>query len=124
MRRRLFLLLISLLPASALGQLAAPAEDGPARFGLKPHGSAFGLRADPPPSQVLPQPALRFAPAPGNVREGWSAFGSMGPMRWARPLREDADMAWRFGGRPQGMPSSAEMGGMPKRLNVGIQYRF
>ena len=45
-------------------------------------------------------------------------------MRWAKPLREDADMAWRLGGRPPGMPSSTGAAGLPKRLNVGIQYRF
>jgi hypothetical protein len=113
-----------LLPASALGQAAASAEGGPARFGLGSRAPAFGLRADPAPEPVTAQPALRFSPAPGSVKEGWSAFGAMGPMRWAKPLREDADMAWRLGGRPPGMPSSTEAAGLPKRLNVGIQYRF
>jgi len=124
MRRRVFLLLLFLLPASALGQAAASADYGPARFGLDSRAPSFGLRADPAPEPVTVQPALRFAPTRGAVKEGWSAFGAMGPMRWAKPLREDADMAWRLGGRPQGMPSATEAPGLPKRLNVGIQYRF
>jgi hypothetical protein len=124
MRQRVFLPLILLIPASALGQSAATAADGPARFGLNSRAPAFGLRVDPAPEQVTAQPTVRFAPAPRTNKEGWSAFGTMGPMRWAKPLSEDASMAWRLGGRAPGMPSSSEAAGLPKRLNVGLQYRF
>jgi hypothetical protein len=48
----------------------------------------------------------------------------MGPMRWAQPLSEDANMAWRLGGRVPGMPNATEAAGLPKRLNMGLQYRF
>jgi hypothetical protein len=124
MRQRAVLPLILLIPAAALGQSAATVEDGPARFGLDSRAPAFGLRVNPSPEQATPQPATRFAPAPGTSREGWAAFGTMGPMRWAQPLSEDASMAWRLGGRAPGTPSSSEASGLPKRLNIGLQYRF
>lgn len=125
MRQRVFLPLMLLIPASALGQSAATAEEGPARFGLSSRPAVFGLRVDPAPGQPTAQPAPRFSSAPGTIKEGWSAFGAMGPLRWAQPLREDASMAWRLGGgRAPGIPSAAETAGLPKRLNIGLQYRF
>jgi len=124
MRQRAFLPLILLISASAFGQSAATAEDRAARFSLNSRAPAFGLRVNPQPDQVAPRSPHRFAPAPGANNEGWSAFGTMGPMRWAQPLREDASMSWRLGGRAPGMPSASEASGLPKRLNVGLQYRF
>jgi hypothetical protein len=124
MKRRVFLPLLLLIPAAALGQSSVIAEDGPARFSLSSRAPAFGLRADPAPEQATAQPANRLSPVPGANKEGWSAFGTMGPMRWAKPLSEDASMAWRLGGRAPGMPGASQGSGLPKRLNVGLQYRF
>ena len=125
MKQRVFLPLILLIPAAALGQSSVIAEDVPGRFSLSSRAPAFGLRVDPAPEQATAQPAIRFSPVPGTNREGWSAFGTMGPLRWAQPLREDASMAWRLGGgRTPGIPSASETAGLPKRLNVGLQYRF
>lgn len=124
MRQLAALPLILLIPASAFGQSAATVEGQSARFGLDPRAPAFGLRLNPSPEQAASQPPARFAPVPGASREGWTAFGTMGPMRLAQPLSEDANMSWRLGGRAPGMPSASEASGLPKRLNVGLQYRF
>jgi len=124
LRQRVLLPLMVLLPAAALGQSAAPADAGDARFGLRPRAAEYGLHLPPAKEQAAPQAPARFAPAPGASREGWTAFGTMGPMRWAQPLSEDASMSWRLGGRAPGMPNTTEAAGLPKRLNMGLQYRF
>ena len=119
------ILAVLLLPLSAFAQSIAPADDGAARFGLKPRAPAFGLHLNQAPEPATRPPGAQFVPAPGAYREGWAAFGAMGPMRWAQPLREDANMAWRIGGgRTPGIPSAAETAGLPKRMNIGLQYRF
>ena len=125
MRRRVFVPVMLLLPLNALAQSSTAGGDGSTRFSLNPRAPAFGLRLDGTPGPATVPPAVRFAPTPGANQEGWAAFGAMGPMRWAQPLKEDANMAWRLGGgRTPGIPSASETAGLPKRLNVGLQYRF
>jgi hypothetical protein len=71
-----------------------------------------------PLSVHAPQQGLRFSAGSGPLKEGWQAFGTFGPMRWAKTLDDDSDMSLRLGGRPAGS------GRLPGKLNVGIQYRF
>ncbi len=129
--------------SEVLAQLRAEVPDRPGfrvdtvPFGLRLTTPAFGLRVEffPPRGEAgaqyeyvrhepyrsvpfslgaPPAPGLRFSSAQNTGRRGWDAFGSFGPLRWAKTLDEDSDMTLRFGGRPGG----------PDRLNFGFQYRF
>jgi hypothetical protein len=149
MRRTLAIVLIisAALPgagaALAADESAPPASPAPRRsfsiepapLGLRLTTPAFGLRLEfdpsPPASEPRPlaprydspfgagpTPAPRFLGSGLVQKEGWTAFGTLGPMRFSRDLYDDSDTTLRFGARQPGAP------GLPKRLNLGIQYRF
>ena len=116
--------------ATALGQAPAIADDDPARFGLKLNARAIGLRAAPTSAAPPVESAFRFSQSSSALRAGWTAFGAVGPMRWLKPLEEDSEMTLRLGGRPAAMlgatgsPGTTSTPGLPRGLNLGIQYRF
>ena len=129
MQRRALRYVVAAL-AAAIAGAPAIADDNPARFGLKLNAPAIGLRAAPTSAAPPVESAFRFSQSPSALREGWTAFGAVGPMRWLKPLEEDSEMTLRFGGRPAAMlgatgsPGSTSTPGLPRGLNLGIQYRF
>ena len=119
-------------------QLSAPRRGfsiEPAPLGMRLTTPAFGLRLEyEPPSPAYgerplaprydspfgtgPVAAPRFLGSGLVYKGGWTAFGTLGTMRFARDLAGDSDTTLRFGGRQPGAP------GPRNRLNLGIQYRF
>jgi len=137
MRRRVSELVLAILVAALGAASVRAAEDGPAP-GLSVNAWGLGLRLEFDPHLLdsrleaprhepfrntplavhAPPQGLRFSGSGGSAKEGWQAFGTLGPMRWAKRLDDDSDMTLRLGGRATGA------GRLPGKLNVGIQYRF
>jgi len=124
-------------PAGATGFSIAPTplglRFGTPRFGLRieieppqsgPLFRADGFRHEPLRGDLLfggapsAAPSMRLSGSGLGIREGWQAFGTVGPFRWAKQLDDDSDLTLRFGGRQFGTQK------LPGHLNFGFQYRF
>jgi hypothetical protein len=118
-------------PGFSIAPSALGLRLGTPRFGLRieiePPQSAplermDGFRHEPLRGDLLFSGAPSAAPrSPGlglGIKEGWQAFGAVGPFRWAKQLDDDSDMTLRFDGRERGLRPPG------RQLNFGFQYRF